>query len=168
MHLKPFGMVQLFFSCFNFRNFHSLINCNIELVLFFLMTKARSILLSGLGDPFVLQNPWVSSSWGQILIFSMYNLSVWSTINHLHNSVFHNLFLLLYICPVGWWGCKIHRLLLCRGVRPPPNECLGYDIKQSDGEVPVILELWGMQSTPSLTLLPGPGVIAPDIYFWVK
>ena len=24
-------------------------------------------------------------------------------------------------CPVGW-GCRIHRLLLCRGVRPP-NEC---------------------------------------------
>ena len=26
-------------------------------------------------------------------------------------------------CPVGW-GCRIHRrLLLYRGVRPPPNEC---------------------------------------------
>ena len=23
-----------------------------------------------------------------------------------------------YTCPVGW-GCRIHRLLLCRGVRPP-------------------------------------------------
>ena len=32
-------------------------------------------------------------------------------------------------CPVGW-GCRIHRLHLCRGVRPPP---------QSDGEVPMIL-----------------------------
>ena len=43
----------------------------------------------------------------------------------------------------------------------------GYDTKQSDGEVPVMLELWGMQSTSSLPLLPGPfwpGVIAPDIY----
>ena len=28
--------------------------------------------------------------------------------------------------------------------------------KQSDGEASVILELWGMQSTPSLALLPGP------------
>ena len=37
-----------------------------------------------------------------------------------------------------------------------PNECSGYDSKQSDGEVPVMLELWGMQSTPSLPLLPGP------------
>ena len=24
------------------------------------------------------------------------------------------------VCPVGW-GCRIHRLLLCRGVRPPPQ-----------------------------------------------
>ena len=67
-------------------------------------------------------------------------------------------------CPFGW-GCRIHRLLLCRGVRPPANECPGYDTKQSDGEVPAMLELWGMQSTPSLPSLPGPlspGVVAPD------
>ena len=69
-------------------------------------------------------------------------------------------------CPVGW-SCRIHRLLLCRGVRhsPPPNECPGYDTKQSDGEVPAMLELWGMWSTPSLSSLPGPlwpGVVAPD------
>ena len=36
-----------------------------------------------------------------------------------------------------------------------PNECSRYDTKQFDGEVPVIMELWGMQSTPSLPLLPG-------------
>ena len=30
-----------------------------------------------------------------------------------------------------------------------PNECPGYDTKQSDGEAPVILELWGIQSFPS-------------------
>ena len=68
------------------------------------------------------------------------------------------------VCPVGW-GCRIHRLLLCRGVRPPPNECPGNDTKQSDGEVPAMLELWGMRSTPSLPSLPGPlwpGVVAPD------
>ena len=38
----------------------------------------------------------------------------------------------------------------------PPNKCPEYDTKQSDGEAPVILELWRMQSTPSLPLLPGP------------
>ena len=51
------------------------------------------------------------------------------------------------VCPVGW-GCRRHRLLLCRGVRPPPNECPGYDTKQS-----------------SLSSLPGPlwpGVVALD------
>ena len=31
-------------------------------------------------------------------------------------------------CPVGW-GCKMHRRHLCRGVRPLPNECPGYDTK---------------------------------------
>ena len=38
-------------------------------------------------------------------------------------------------------------------------------IKLSDGEVPVMLKLWGIRSTPLLPLLPGqlwPGVVAPD------
>ena len=46
-----------------------------------------------------------------------------------------------------------------------PNECPGYDTKQSDGKVPVMLELWGMRSTLSLPLLPGllwPGMVATD------
>ena len=67
-------------------------------------------------------------------------------------------------CPVGW-GRRIHGLFLCRGVRPPSNECPGYDTKQSDGEIPAMLELWGMRGTPSLPLLPGPllsGMVAPD------
>ena len=42
-----------------------------------------------------------------------------------------------------------------RGIRTPPNECPGYDTKQSDGEAIVMLELWGMCSTPLLPLLPG-------------
>ncbi len=33
-------------------------------------------------------------------------------------------------------------------VPPPHNECPGYDTKQFDGEVPVMLELWGMRRTP--------------------
>ena len=37
-----------------------------------------------------------------------------------------------------------------------PNEYPGYDSKQSDSEVPVMLELWGMRSTPSLSSLSGP------------
>ena len=42
-------------------------------------------------------------------------------------------------------------------------KCLWYDIKPSDGEAPT-LELWGIWSTPSLSLLLGPllsGVVAP-------
>ena len=35
-----------------------------------------------------------------------------------------------------------------------PNECPAYDIKQSDGEAPVLLELWGMQSIFLLLSLP--------------
>ena len=45
------------------------------------------------------------------------------------------------------------------------NECPGYNTKQSDGEVPVMLELWGMGSTPSLPLLPvplRPRMVAPN------
>ena len=45
------------------------------------------------------------------------------------------------------------------------NSWAGYDTKQSDGEVPVMLELWGMWSTSSLSSLWGPlwpGVVAPD------
>ncbi len=48
---------------------------------------------------------------------------------------------------------------------PPPNECPVYDTKHSDGEVPAMLELWGMWSNRSLPLFPGPlwpGVVAPD------
>ena len=60
-------------------------------------------------------------------------------------------------CPIGW-GCRIHRLYLCRRVRPPPptaaNECPRYDTKQSDGEVPIMLELWEMRSTRSLPTIP--------------
>ena len=62
-------------------------------------------------------------------------------------------------------GCRIHRLHLCRWVRPPPMSVLDMTQKQSDGEVPVMLGLWGMQSTPSLPLLPGSlwlSVVAPD------
>ena len=37
-----------------------------------------------------------------------------------------------------------------------PNECPVYDTKQSDGEVPGMLELWGIWSTSSLPFLPSP------------
>ena len=68
-----------------------------------------------------------------------------------------SLSLSLSLCPVDW-GCRIHRLLFCKGVRPAPtaDEYPGYDTKQSDGEIPVILELWEMQSYSSLPSFPRP------------
>ena len=50
-------------------------------------------------------------------------------------------------------------------VSDSPNKYPWYDIKQSDAVAPVMLELWGMRSTPSLPSLPGPlwpGVVALD------
>ena len=47
-----------------------------------------------------------------------------------------------------------------------PHEHHEYDTKQCAGEVPVILELWEMRSTPSLPLLAGPlrsVVVASDM-----
>ena len=41
------------------------------------------------------------------------------------------------------------KLHLSKGVIQPRNDCPRYDTNQSDGEVPVMLELWGMQRTPS-------------------
>ena len=46
----------------------------------------------------------------------------------------------------------------------PLNKCPGYDTKQCDSKVPIMLKLWGMQSTSSLLLIKGPlwlGVGAP-------
>ena len=48
---------------------------------------------------------------------------------------------------------------------PLPNECPAYDTKQSDGEAPVMLELLGMRSIPSLPSHPGtlrPSVVTLD------
>ena len=64
----------------------------------------------------------------------------------------------------GDWGCRIDRLDLYSGVRSR-NECPGYDIKHSDGDVPALVIL-GKYSTPSLPLLPCQlwlGVVTPDI-----
>ena len=54
---------------------------------------------------------------------------------------------------------------LYRGRTPPHQRVSWYDAKQSDDEVPVMLELWGMLNTLSLPLFPGqlwPRVVAPD------
>ena len=47
--------------------------------------------------------------------------------------------------------------LMCYKTKPnqTPNDWSWYDIKKSDGET-LALEIWGMWSTHSLPLLPGP------------
>ena len=62
--------------------------------------------------------------------------------------------------PVGW-GYRILWLHLCRGVRLPQ-----YETKKFDGKVSVMLELCGMQRTPSLPSLSGLlwlRMVAPDM-----
>ena len=52
-----------------------------------------------------------------------------------------------------------------RGKTPTQMSLLEYDTKQSDGEVSVMLELWGIRSIPSLPLLPdplGPAMVASN------
>ena len=39
------------------------------------------------------------------------------------------------------WGYKIHQLSLKRNKTPSLNKCTGYDIKQSNVETPLMLEL---------------------------
>ena len=36
----------------------------------------------------------------------------------------------------------------------PPNDCPGYDTKQSDGEVPAMLELMGNMEYPFIAIAP--------------
>ena len=63
------------------------------------------------------------------------------------------------------WAVEDTDCFSAEGLTPHPNECPGYHTKQSDAEVPVMLELRGMWSTPTLPSLPGPiwpGVVAPN------
>ena len=74
-----------------------------------------------------------------------------------------------FLYPITWWPSPLDlqntpTASLHMG-KTPPNECPDYNTKQSDVEVPVMLELWGMQRTPLLPSLPGPlwpRVVAPD------
>ena len=51
------------------------------------------------------------------------------------------------------------------GKTPTSNEGPRYEIKQSDGEFPLMMELWGMRVNPSLLSPRGPlwdGVVRPE------
>ena len=58
-------------------------------------------------------------------------------------------------CTVNW-GCRIYRLHLRRKVRPPRSiSFLDMTLNYSNGKAPA-LEIWGIGSTRSLPLPPGP------------
>ena len=129
--------------------------------------KQREILT----DNYTLKTDW---EWNKDNAFGICHVTVWYAETSLNPAKYarpqilihiHNTIVSISACPISW-GCRIHRLHLCREVRTPTTtKCPGYNTKQSDGEVPLTLELWGMQSTPSLPLLPGPlwlGMGAPD------
>ena len=65
----------------------------------------------------------------------------------------------------GLHGALEYTKCISPDVQDSPNECPGCDTKQPNGETQVMLELWGIWSTPSLSLLPAPlwsGLVAPD------
>ena len=65
------------------------------------------------------------------------------------------------------WDWRILRLPICKEVKLSSNECSEYDCKLSDGEVPVMLEFWGIWDTPSLPLLSGPLCPRVVVPVWV-
>ena len=97
-----------------------------------------------------------------------------SLISSLHSSISWFLLRFLHIITVDslWYLIVRFRFFVLSHINysaealdPTPNEYPGYDTKKSDGEVAVMLGLWGMQNTPSLPLLLGPlwsGMVAPD------
>ena len=83
--------------------------------------------------------------------------------NNLHPIIWYQIIPLQSDYAISW-VCRIHRLHLIYWVGTT-KEYPGYDTKQFHGKAPVILELWGMQTTPTLPSLPRPlwpGVKAPD------
>ena len=76
------------------------------------------------------------------------------------------LFQLQYVMGFIYMNVGLLNILFAQSARGVEyTECPGYDTKQSDGEVPAVLELWGIWSTPSLSSLPGPlwpAVVASD------
>ena len=88
-----------------------------------------------------------------IYIHLLYNFM--NTNSYRHTCVHAYALLHLIICsscPVTK-GCRVCRLLFCRGVRLL-SECPRYHTKQSDGEVPVMLELLGNVEYPFITIAP--------------
>ena len=106
--------------------------------------------------------------------------------NHVCCTFIFTFCIVVFICCIKIYGIKYSYLILILYVaqfagaveyidcisaegQDSLNECPEDDIKQSDSEAPVMLELWGKWSTPTLPSLTGslwPGVVAPDSSIW--
>ena len=113
------------------------VGCDIRSV--FKLSLDSEFSFSQTGYHLKAQNPTLlnfTHSWGENKWIHAFPMKVWSEMQTGLSKILTQV--TDSICPVIW-GCRIHRLHLCREVRPTPNECAGYDAKQSDGEVPVML-----------------------------
>ena len=113
------------------------------------------------------------------IIYKHTHTYIHTTNKHTHNKYTHT-HIYIYIYKYVWiyvfkeviaqsaGAVEYTNCFSAEGNDSPPthtNKCIEYDTKQSDGEVPLMLGLWGMRRTPSLPSLPGPlwpGVVAPD------
>ena len=93
----------------------------------------------------ILDTEWFE--WYEVLIY----LSIYHSL--MISIIAHSAGVVEYINSVSAEGYDPTQLVSCS------------DTKQSDGEVPAMLELWEMRSTPLLPSLQGPlwpGLVAPD------
>ena len=142
-----------------------------------LVTVRNTPITIGIIVTFRFQNFFCSLARSKYLsLFSLsFNCTMWSG-GTAKSTIRRVIFFLLltitrssHLAEITWSVC-ISKSQLPSRVTPlqrgnPTNECPCYDTKQSDGEVPAMLELWGIRSTPLLPSLPGPlwpGVVAPD------
>ena len=126
------------------------------------MLQPGGLFVNQISEP---KAPVISAKRGILRYIFIYSYRLPECSIHERSFAFTRLYIYIYIYFVNTHSCKvapsaravlIRILLLCRGTTPPTNECSEYGTKQSDLEVPVILEFWGIRSTPSMPSLPSP------------
>ena len=146
----------------------------VDNLLLFLLKHLCKILTSEMClDCLLVKNYWVYDVCGLVSgVFIIYNISwtdrIWAQMFCFNFVIFKELIDYFFNCPkfetlfdkqtktsdlknLVSWGYRIHQLHLCRWVRLPQQVSW--------------IWLWGMQSTPSLSLLPDPlwpRVVRPD------
>ena len=154
--LQTYSVASTAWNCFLlFEYFSSIVLMKVLILIYTLIIRILVIYIWGLAEKLI--------SW------SRYSHGMWSNVIFFQHSflVVHTFIPLVLQCfdPIGQkclaqsaGAVEYTDWTSAEEWAPPPsdNECPEYDTKQSDGEVPVMLGLWGMRSTLSLPLLPGP------------